>query len=335
MIGGLLATYVHDLSPILVELGPLKLRWYGLSYVAGFLAAYLILQRLARRDLWIVPEEKVSDVVTYSAMFGVFLGGRIGYVLLYLLPKEGIGLLFRDPLVIIRVWDGGMASHGGIMGIFFFLLWYARRHQLSWPGLGDGICVVAPLGIFFGRMANFVNGELYGTKTDSSLGVIFPDVLREPGNRDALDAVVYSAAMVDDRIGELMAQPEANTWSIFPRVVEAARSNEALQDIFRAHVEPRHASQLYEGILEGLVLFVILFLVRIKFPRLGYGILTGLFFVIYALFRISVEAFREPDAALVLGITKGQFYSIFMILIGAAFLRYGLKRNPEGSLPGA
>lgn len=323
MMTAILANYVHDLSPILFEVGPLKLRWYGLAYVAGFLVGYWILLRLARRSLWVVPEEKVSDVVTFTAFFGVFLGGRIGYVLFYMLPEQGVSLLWQDPLVLLRVWDGGMASHGGILGIFFFTLYYAWRHRLSWPGLGDGIAVVAPLGIFFGRVANFINGELYGVKTESGFGVKFPASLREPSEIDQLEHAVYQAATVSEEVGGLLAQEGATPGGIFPQVVEISRDQPEVLEALAAHIDPRHASQLYEGFLEGALIFGLLYWLRVRFPQLGYGILTGIFFVLYALFRILVETVREPDSAQILGLTKGQFYSTFMILIGLGFLAYG------------
>ncbi len=329
-----LATYVHDLSPIIFELGPLKLRWYGLAYVGGFLVAYWILLRFARRKLWVVEEDKVSDVVTFTAFFGVFLGGRVGYVLFYMVPQHGWSYLIDDPLSVIKVWEGGMSSHGGILGIFFFTLFYAKKHQLSWPGLGDGIAIVAPLGVFFGRIANFINGELYGTKTDSALGVKFPESLREPIDHDKLDHAVLQAASVNEEIGSMLALENADPYNIFNRVIEISREDPKVLEALGDHIDPRHASQLYEGFLEGALIFGILYWVRVKFPQLGHGIITGTFFTLYAVFRILVETVREPDAAKIMGLTKGQFYSTFMILIGVAFLAWGLtkgKRSAESA----
>jgi len=322
-----LATYVHDLSPIIFEAGPLKLRWYGLAYVAGFLVAYWFLASFARRDLWVVAEEKVADVVTFTAFFGVFLGGRVGYVLFYMIPERGWSVIADDPLTIIKVWEGGMSSHGGILGIFFFTLFYAWKNKLSWPGLGDGIAIVAPLGVFFGRMANFINGELYGTKTTSSWGVKFPASLTEP-------IAVYQAAAENEQVGNLLAQAGATPYNIFDQVVEISRQDPKVLAALGDHIEPRHASQLYEGILEGALIFALLYLIRVKFPRLGHGIITGIFFILYAVFRILVENVREPDSEKIMSLTKGQFYSTFMILIGVAFVAWGVtkgKRHKESS----
>ncbi|MEM0896566.1 MAG: prolipoprotein diacylglyceryl transferase, partial [Verrucomicrobiota bacterium] len=156
-----LAYYVHDLNPIIVQVTEsIALRWYGLSYVAAFFVGWWILRLLIRRDYFALPEDKLTDFVTYAALFGVLLGGRLGYMLLY--DAENF---FRDPLIILPFRKGGMsgmASHGGIAGLVLFTLVYARIYKMSWTGLGDNLVVVAPLGIFFGRMANFINGELYG-----------------------------------------------------------------------------------------------------------------------------------------------------------------------------
>ncbi len=322
-----LATYVHDLSPIIFELGPLKLRWYGLAYVAGFLMAYLILLHFARRKLWVVGPEKVADVVTFTAFFGVFLGGRVGYVLFYMIPENGWQAVTKDPLTIIKVWEGGMSSHGGILGIFFFTLFYAWKHKLSWPGLGDGIAIVAPLGVFFGRMANFINGELYGIKTTSSWGVKFPASLYKLEDRDQLEHAVNQAATVSDEVGALLAQQGATQYSIYPSVVEISRNDPKVLAALGDHIDPRHASQLYEGVLEGALIFAVLYLLRVRFPKLGHGIITGIFFILYAIFRILVENVREPDSEEIMSLTKGQFYSTFMILIGVGFLIWGMTRG--------
>lgn len=333
-----LAVYVHDLDPVIFSITEkIKLRWYGLSYVMGFAVAYLILLRLARRDLWVVEEKKVGDLVTYAAIFGVFLGGRIGYVLFYMIPRDGIGPLLDNPLTIIAVWDGGMASHGGILGIMVVTLYYAWKHQLSWTGVGDGFSIVAPLGIFFGRVANFINGELYGTVTDSKSwwAVKFPKSLYEDGYSDDRQTALQQAAMADlDKAGGLLG-PYGNQFGEYqlpPQVFDQqllpiARDNPEVLKALADHTPARHPSQLYEGVLEGLVIFAVLFSLRVWFPRLWNGVITGLFFILYAVFRILVERVREPDAEMIAGLTKGQFYSTFMIVIGAGFLIHAWRRR--------
>ncbi|MGJ8696543.1 MAG: prolipoprotein diacylglyceryl transferase [Verrucomicrobiaceae bacterium] len=324
----LLASYVHDLSPTIIEFtDTIKLRWYGLAYVAGFLVAYWILLRLSRRKLWVVPEDKVADVVTYCAFFGVFLGGRLGYVFFYMIPEKGWGYLMDDPMAVLRVWDGGMASHGGILGIMFYLLYYAWKNKVSWPGLGDGLCIVAPLGVFFGRVANFINGELYGTRTngDAWYGVKFPASLWE--DRDQLQYAMNEASFVNDEVASMMAQSDQITPGIFNRVVEISREDPQVLEALGNHIDARHPSQLYEGFLEGLLIFVVLYGIRVAFPRLAHGVITGLFFVIYGAFRILVENVREPDSEMIGALTKGQFYSVFMLLIGAGFLIWGWRQG--------
>jgi phosphatidylglycerol:prolipoprotein diacylglycerol transferase len=305
----------------------------------GFLVGYWVLLFLARKKLYVVKPDKVSDVITFTAFFGVFLGGRIGYVFFYMIPEKGWGHVLNDPLTIIRVWDGGMASHGGILGIMLFTLIYAWRNKVSWVGLGDGICIVAPLGILFGRVANFINGELYGiyTKAGAWYGVKFPGELNEyaklatPGGWDAREAALNEALMVNDKMASVMAAVDRNNSfemsQAYERAIELSREDPKVLEALGNHVQARHPSQLYEGFLEGLVIFLILYLVRVRFPRLMNGIITGLFFIFYAVFRILVETVREPDAEKIGALTKGQFYSTFMIVIGALFIVWGVVRK--------
>jgi phosphatidylglycerol:prolipoprotein diacylglycerol transferase len=260
----MLAHYVHNLSPFVVEFrAGFGLRWYGLAYVLAFLLGFLLYRWLAIRRYTEMPPNQVGDFITWAAVFGVMLGGRLGWAIFY-----GGRELLDDPLQIVQVWKGGMASHGGILGLVLFTLWYARRHRLSWTSIGDSLCVVAPLGIFLVRIANFINGELYGRPANVSWAVIFP--------------------------------PDP---------------------------QPRHPSQLYEAILEGAVLFLVLWLMRTKM-RVPRGAITGTFFILYAVLRIIGEFFREPDPAWSVGaITAGQFLSFFLIAIGALFLRYAWKHR--------
>lgn len=294
------AYYVHHLSPFLVDFGNgWGVRWYGLAYVAAFFVGILLYRRLAKSGFSDLKPEAVTDFIVYGAIFGVVLGGRLGYMLLYDLHD-----FLSDPLIVFRVWDGGMASHGGIIGLAIYTLWYARRHHLSWRNLGDNLVVVAPLGLLFGRLANFINGELYGRRTDVSWAMQFPKELHE--NRDMLRAAQQAAMAIDPR------------WTNADAIDEAARHSPALRDALGEILTPRHPSQLYEGALEGLLLFVVLWLLRTR-VRIPDGVLTGIFFVGYALLRILGEIFREPDAPLTGPFTRGQFLSLFLILIGVAF----------------
>ncbi len=332
----LLATYVHNLDPIIFGINEkIALRWYGLSYVMGFVAAYYILLRLARKKLWVVGEEKVGDVVTYTALFGVFLGGRLGYVFFYMIPERGWGVIAHDPMVIFKVWEGGMASHGGILGITLFTLVYAWKNKLSWPGLGDGISIVAPLGVFFGRVANFINGELYGRTTAASnwWAVKFPKSLFEKENAENLQLAIKQVALANpDEMAPITADlaqtPSGDfyvTGEAFEKILELGRHDPEVLKALGDHIPARHASQLYEGFLEGALIFAVLYAMRVFFPRLAHGVITGCFFISYAIFRIVVENVREPDSATILGVTKGQFYSFFMIAVGVGFLIYAAR----------
>ena len=314
---GVLATYVHDLNPIALPIyGGLALRWYGLAYLMGFVAGFLLLRNLARRGLWVMAPDKVGDFIAACALFGVFLGGRLGYILFYHLPKVGWGSLIHDPMVLFRVWEGGMASHGGILGLAVFTWFYAKKHQVSWAALADGLCVVGPLGLFFGRMANFINGELYGRiATGVPWAVKFPLSLAEE-SAETQDLAWQACVRVD---------PQLASANSLETLIAAARQNPKLSETLGEFLPARHPSQIYEALLEGALLFTILWVVRLRFPKAPAGLITGMFFALYAVFRILGEQFREPDAAMVGFLTKGQFLSFFMLLFAAAFFAHAWR----------
>ncbi len=349
MIGPVLATYVHNLDPVIISLGRgIALRWYGVAYLLGFVVGFLLLRHLARRGMWVLKPEQTADFIAAAALLGVFLGGRLGYILFYHLPKEGWGSLAADPLLVFRVWEGGMASHGGILGLVIFTWFYSRKEKVSWTGLGDGLCVVAPVGLFFGRMANFINGELYGRVAEGvSWAVKFPTALMDskapeflrfdeaaaaatavaPGLTASYQALVEASAAIGEgnsQNGYLAAREQ-----LFGEMLAANRHSSAVSEALGGFLEPRHPSQLYEGALEGVALFAILWLVRVRFPKAPPGTLTGLFFGCYAVFRIFAEYFREPDAALVGPLTKGQFLSLFMLVFAAGFLLYAWRNRHQ------
>jgi phosphatidylglycerol:prolipoprotein diacylglycerol transferase len=324
-----MATYVHDLDPVIWRItDAIQLRWYGLAYLMGFVAGFWLLRNLAQRKLFVLEREKVGDFIAATALFGVFLGGRLGYVLFYQLPEVGWGRLLEDPLMLLRVWEGGMASHGGILGVAIFLWFYAKKHQVTWTGLGDGISVVAPLGLMFGRLANFINGELYGRAAGEGVpwAMKFPMSLAEEG-RDVQDAAWQACVEVEPRLAQAAGIGDLG------QLVHVARENEEVSRTLGEFLTARHPSQLYEAALEGLVLFLILWIVRVRFRNAPDGFLTGLFFVLYALFRIVCEQFREPDAEMVGLLTRGQFLSVFMFVFAAAFLAHawrGWKKRTRG-----
>ncbi|MEI6322140.1 MAG: prolipoprotein diacylglyceryl transferase [bacterium] len=298
----LLAYYIHDLSPYAIHFGGgIGIRWYGLAYLAGFVIGILLYRRLADRGYSELQPSQVADFITMAALFGVLLGGRLGYMLFYDSAR-----FFHNPLIVFQVWDGGMASHGGIIGLTLFTLWYAHRHKVSFLNLSDNLVVVGPVGVFFGRCANFINGELYGRVTDVSWAVQFPkEILFYPPDR--LQRLMDKAAEIDPAL----LTPEL--------IIQKAGYSAPLRSYLSAELAPRYPSQLVEALLEGMVLFLLLWTLRTR-VRLPDGALTGVFFIAYALLRISGECFREPDAPMTSGLTRGQFLSLFMIAVGFVFL---------------
>src|SRR5256714_10782053 len=303
----MLAYYLHNLDPIIFRIydnvGP---RWYGLAYVLAFICGYLLFHGLAKRGFADLPPQRVGDFITGCALFGVIIGGRLGYVFFYK-PE-----MLREPLSIFRVWEGGMSSHGGMLGVLLFTLYYAHRHKISWTNLGDNLVVTAPMGLFFGRCANFINGELYGRTASIPWAMQFPkELLDHP--REAERAVAACA-----RIDPSLTTSDA--------VIAAVQTRPEVATTLRSILSPRHPSQIYEALFEGLILFAILWFVRTR-TRQPNGVLTGLFFICYAIFRIVIANFREPDAELIGPLTRGQFFSFFLIAIGVAFVVVD-KRRP-------
>lgn len=318
-----LADSIHNLSPFLVRFTEnIGIRWYGLSYVLAFIAGFYLLRFLIRRGYSEMAEDKLIDFITYAAIFGVTLGGRLGYMLLYS-PRE----FFANPLVFFRLLDGGMASHGGIAGLAIFTLYFAKRHGYHWRHIGDNLCVVAPVGIAIVRCANFINGELWGnitTKAATPWAMKFPSELKDiPVGSDRYTDLITATTAIDKNAGT----PDV--------IIELARENGQLRDAISGFLEYRHPSQIYQALLEGLALFLILFAVRLRWRRLPYGVLTALFFIGYATFRIVGELFRYPDAGNFPGteLSKGQFYSLFMYAIGAVFIAYAIYERKFKKLP--
>ena len=298
----MIAYWVHNLDPFAVQFGNgFGIRWYGIAYLAAFAAAYFVYLYLARRGFSVIPAEKVGDFITGCAVFGVLVGGRLGYMLLY--DFDGF---VRDPLVFFRVWEGGMSAHGGILGVVIYTLWYAWRHKVNWPGLGDNLVVGSALGLFLGRLANFINGELYGRPATVPWAVKFPHEIYEfppEAQREVL-------AKAQDALGGPAG---------LEQIVAQAPHSAELRATIADQLTPRHPSQLYEGLLEGLLLFAVLWFLRTR-VRTANGVITGVFFLGYAILRSIGEFFRYPDAGYVGMMTRGQFLSVFLALIGIGFL---------------
>jgi len=296
-----LAYFLNDLSPYIIQFpNGMGLHWYGLAYVLSFLIGGWLYRWLAERGYTDLPSKDVSDFICWAAVFGVMLGGRLGWVLFYGLWQSHVNDPWYWPFA---VWSGGMASHGGILGLVLFTLYWSRRHKVSWTSIGDCLVVVAPIGLFLVRMANFVNGELYG---------------RAAGAPGGVASVPW--AMLFPKELEADCPP-----------LEVIRHDEAVRAHLREILPPRHPSQLYEALLEGVVLFSALWILRTR-CRVPRGVVTGAFFILYAVLRIIGEMFREPDPAWHVeffgrGISAGQFLSIFLVFIGAAFIYAGWRRQ--------
>jgi phosphatidylglycerol:prolipoprotein diacylglycerol transferase len=304
----ILGYYIHDLSPFLLEFGNgVGLRWYGLAYVAAFAAGYWLFLRLARDGYSDLAPERVGDFITGVALFGVIVGGRLGYMLFY-----DWDTFAANPLVFFKFWDGGMSSHGGMLGVVAFTFAYSRMKRVPWLNIGDNLVVTAPIGLFFGRCANFINGELYGRVTSVAWAVQFPKELYD-APPETVELALAEARTINPQ------------WEAVGDIVEAVRLSPALREQLAGTLSPRHPSQIYEAFLEGAVLFLLLWTLRTRF-RLPNGVLTGIFFIAYAVLRIVGEAFREPDAPLTMMFTRGQFLSLFLVLLGAAFVAAGLRR---------
>ena len=271
-----LAYWVNQLSPFLIRFtDSIGIRYYGLAYMLGFVAAGALLSLYIRAGRSQLPAEKIIDLMV-AIVFGVLIGGRLGYFILYQ-PRT----LLQEPLALLRVWDGGMASHGGFVGVGFALAWFARTQKIPFLHLADLIASTAGAGLLFGRLANFINGELWGRVTNVSWAVIFPQSA-PPGTPIAL-------------------------------------------------IEPRHPSQLYEAALEGLLMLAIMQwrFWRSDIVRTQPGRLAGEFWLIYAVVRVFCEAFREPDASLIFGVSRGTFYSFFLVLGGVILVGQTFRRHKK------
>ncbi len=326
-----LATYIHDLSPFLLQIkGNFGVRWYGFMYVLGFLGAYFLLRWFSRIGCCELREEKVGDFVTIIALVGIMFSGRLGFMLMY-----NFDVFVRNPLSFFDFLGGGMASHGAILGTTLVVFLYARWQKVSWIGLGDNLVITGALGVFFGRIGNFINGELYGRgPTEHPWAMKFPAEIRDR-TLDELVGFAERAATIVPGFAEQaqrIAETSRSAYDVADLFIATARKNEAFETFLGQELLiPRHPSQIYQSLCEGLLVFVILIAIRLKWRNAYHGILSGTFFILYAIARIAIENLREPDSSLILGITKGQFYSIFMILIGAGFLTYAftVKRQSQ------
>ena len=302
-------------DPVAIELpGPVDVRWYGLMYLVGFGAGYLILRRLARRGDLALQPNAVGDLVGWLVL-GVIVGGRLGFILFY-----DLGDVIARPLEALRVWEGGMSFHGGLLGVAITLVWFARRRRVPLLNLADALALAAPIGIAAVRVANFINGELYGRIANPHLawGVRFPT------DPVALRLLGAEGLPLRERERRIQAAYESGVWNTV-----------------RDQVPVRHPSQLYEALAEGVLLGAALWTLYAWLKRRGRraaaGTYAGLFLVGYGVARFVIEFFRQPDAQFrgpgdplgtVLGpLTMGQTLSTAMILAGLGFLTVAWSRS--------
>jgi len=257
------------IDPVAVAIGPFVVRWYALAYIAGLLIGWRYCLVLADRPPRLIERRDIDDFLVWATL-GVVLGGRIGYVLFY-----QPGYYLQHPVEALYLWHGGMSFHGGALGATLAILLFTRARGLVVLAFSDVIAEAIPIGLFFGRIANFINGELFGRETDVPWAMAFPN----------------------------------------------------------GGPVPRHPSQLYEAVCEGLLLFLLLLIAEHRGARRRPGIVTGLFLVGYAVARMSGELFRQPDAQLgflVLGTTMGQLLSI-PVLIAGILLIWWARRQPAST----
>lgn len=327
--------YLHAIDPFAIHIaGSIGIRWYGLSYLAGFFAAYLIMLTMARRGRSPLNQDLIADFV-FSVALWTIIGGRLGYCLIYsreLLTKFSDSFPFWG---VLAINEGGMASHGGITGIVIACILFARKHKASPFHLMDLTTLGGSLGIVFGRIANFINGELVGRPCaqDFALAVKFPQDILLWASKDrerlaALGSVADKLNISPDAWQTVLGSYDRHEtrWeqlqSLLTTIIEAVQAgNQAVADALRPLLTARHPSQLYEALLEGAIVFIVLALVWRK-PQ-APGIITGIFFSVYAIGRIIGEQFRMPDPQigfLWFGTTMGQLLSLALLLIGVVWI---------------
>lgn len=249
-----------SIDPILISLGFLDIRWYSLSYIFTFIFGSILIKKLNKKSLNNLSDIQIDKFFVW-AVLGVIIGGRVGYVIFYQLQ-----LFFQDPLYIFQIWKGGMSFHGGLIGMILAIYLFAKQNNLSFFYLSDLVSIVAPIGLFLGRISNFINTELYGRVTDFPFAIIYP--------------------LIDNN--------------------------------------PRHPSQLYEAFFEGVVLFIILYLIFIKnSKKYSAGIISAYFLILYSIFRFLIEFLREPDLHLGLYLnyfSMGQILCIPIFFAGILIL---------------
>ena len=245
-----------NINPVIFSIGPLDIRWYSIAYILGLILGIEYMKYLNNKYKFELNNLLINNFFLW-AVLGIILGGRLGYIIFY-----NPSYYLNETTEIIKVWKGGMSFHGGLIGMIISLIMFSHKNKIKLFVLSDLVACAAPIGIFLGRIANFINGELVGRTTQSNLGMIFPHIDNEP----------------------------------------------------------RHPSQIYEALLEGFMLFIILFLLtNIKSIKKKQGCLSAFFLIFYSIFRFVCEFFREPDSHIglsILNLSFGQIYSIPFFFVG-------------------
>ncbi len=246
-----------SIDPVLFSISFVDIRWYSISYILGFIIGSILIKKINKIKGNILTNKQLDNFFVYSVI-GIIVGGRVGYVLFYQLKT-----FINDPLYLFEIWSGGMSFHGGLLGIIVAIYLFAKINKVNFYYVSDLVSIVAPIGLFFGRIANFINTELIGRPTSFFISVIYPSI---------------------DTI-------------------------------------PRHPSQLYEALFEGIILFLILILYFFKNQKYqNFGFISGLFLIFYGLFRFFIEFLREPDYHI------GLFLNLFSMgqLLCIPFLIFGI-----------
>ena len=247
--------YHPSIDPVVFSFGMIDIRWYSLAYLAGFILGFYFIKSVNKSDKKPLSNKLIEDYFFWS-IISVILGGRIGYMMFY-----QTSTIFNNPIEIFYIWQGGMSFHGGLIGMIFSMFFFSKIKNINFFQLSDLICLAAPIGIFFGRLANFINIELYGKITTLPFAIIYPTIDQYP----------------------------------------------------------RHPSQLYEAFFEGIIIFIALFIYKLKNKNNSYGMSTSIFLILYGFFRTMIEFVREPDYHLGLLFnlfSMGQLLSMPLIILG-------------------
>lgn len=342
--------YVHDLSPFILKLPETALwgdqfgfRWYGFSYMLGFICAYQLIVWLAGRQRAGLNPNMVGDFITYAAI-GVLAGGRLGYCIFY---DPNLFLSFKSSIPfwgVLAVNEGGMASHGGLLGVIVASILFARKHGLNYAYLLDLASITGPLGFLFGRIANFINGELVGRLAPENFpyAVKFPtDIINWPSYQfdrlATLTETVQKLGVAQSQWSEWLANfakdPGAREQvyaTLYKVIHEIQNGNTALKEVIAPVLDARYPSQLLASLTEGLFSFVVLFFLARKSRKPGF--IAASFAMVYAVSRIFNEQFREPDLQIgyqLFGLTRGQWLSVGLFALGAVLMFYWSRTQSQ------